>query len=54
MDYVTDTHPLVWYFTEDRRLSKKALATFEETIEQGLIIITQDLFVKYEDSIMER
>jgi len=24
MDYVTDTHPLVWYFTEDRQLSKKA------------------------------
>lgn len=39
MDCVTDTHPLVWYFTEDRRLSKKALATLEETIEQGLIII---------------
>ena len=39
MDYVTDTHPLVWYFTEDRQLSKKALAAFEETREEGLIII---------------
>jgi len=28
MDYVTDAHPLVWYFTEDWQLSKKALATF--------------------------
>jgi len=32
MDYVTDTHPLVWYFTEDRQLSKKALATFLVTL----------------------
>jgi PIN domain nuclease of toxin-antitoxin system len=40
MDYVTDTHSLVWYFTEDERLSQNALAAFEETIEAGLTIIS--------------
>lgn len=39
MNYVTDTHPLVWYFTEDSRLSKKALEVFEGTIKEGTIII---------------
>jgi len=39
MDYVTDTHSLVWYFTEDTRLSNKALKVFEETIKEGVIII---------------
>ena len=40
MDYVTDTHSLVWYFTEDRRLSENAYAAFEETIEVGSIIVS--------------
>jgi len=39
MDYVTDTHSIVWYFTEDRRLSNKALGVFEGTIKEGVIII---------------
>lgn len=39
MDYVTDTHSLVWYFTDDSRLSKKALLAFEETTKAGVIII---------------
>lgn len=39
MDYVTDTHSLVWYFTEDSHLSKRALKVFEGTIKKGLIII---------------
>jgi len=38
MDYVTDTHALVWYFTEDARLSPKALEAFEETIQDGMVI----------------
>jgi PIN domain nuclease of toxin-antitoxin system len=37
--YVTDTHSLIWYFTEDERLSKRALDAFEETIKEGIIII---------------
>lgn len=39
MQYVTDTHSLVWYFTDDPRLSKGALEAFERTIEEGLIIV---------------
>lgn len=39
MDYVTDTHPLVWYFTEDSHLSKNALMAFEQTVKEGIIII---------------
>jgi PIN domain nuclease of toxin-antitoxin system len=39
MDYVTDTHPIVWYFTDDFHLSKKALDIFEGTIKEGTIII---------------
>lgn len=39
MDYTTDTHSLVWYFTEDARLSREALESFEETVEEGLIIV---------------
>ncbi len=37
--FVTDTHSLVWYFTENPRLSKKALNTFEKTVKKGAIII---------------
>jgi PIN domain nuclease of toxin-antitoxin system len=37
--YVTDTHSLLWYFTDNPRLSRKALRTFEKTIENGYIII---------------
>jgi len=39
MDYVADTHSLVWYFTEDERLSKRALRIFEDTINEGSIIV---------------
>lgn len=39
MIYVTDTHSLVWYFTEDKHLSRKAFDAFESTIREGVIII---------------
>lgn len=39
MNLVTDTHSLVWYFTEDPRLSKKAFDAFEGTIESGTVIV---------------
>lgn len=39
MDYVTDTHSLLWYFTEDTRLGKNALEAFEQTVEEDVIII---------------
>ena len=37
--YVTDTHSLVWYFTDDQHLSKKALKSFESTVKEGQIIV---------------
>jgi len=39
MDYVTDTHSLVWYFTDDFRLGRKALKAFEQTTEEGIMIV---------------
>ena len=39
MDYVTDTHSILWYFTEDPRLSKRAFDVFERTVREGFIII---------------
>lgn len=39
MNYVTDTHSLIWYFTDDQHLSKKALKSFESTVKEGLIIV---------------
>jgi PIN domain nuclease of toxin-antitoxin system len=39
MDYVTDTHSILWYFTEDPRLSKRAFDVFEGTVREGFIII---------------
>lgn len=39
MNFVTDTHSLVWYFTEDANLSKKAFDSFEGTVKSGTIIV---------------
>ena len=39
MEVVTDTHSIVWYFTNDPLFSETALAAFEETSKEGLIII---------------
>lgn len=39
MNYVVDTHTIVWYFTDDKRLSKRALKILENSVRTGLIII---------------
>jgi len=39
MNYITDTHALVWYFTENELLSENAQKVFDRKIEKGLIII---------------
>lgn len=39
MDYITDTHSLVWYFTDDSRLSKKALQAFQASEEKGTVFV---------------
>ena len=35
MDFITDTHSLVWYFTEDARLSKKAIKSLWRDNQRG-------------------
>ena len=39
MNFVPDTHSLVWYFTDDPRLSRRALKSFESTVKEGQIIV---------------
>ncbi len=39
MRYVADTHTLVWYFTNDKRLGAVAYDTLEGSIEKGEILI---------------
>ncbi len=39
MRYVADTHTLVWYFTNDKRLGAIAYNTLEGLIEKGEILI---------------
>ncbi len=39
MDYVTDTHCLVWYFTDDNRLSIDALKAFQMAEVEGTIFV---------------
>ncbi len=56
MNYVTDTHSLVWYFTDDQHLSKKALKSFESTVKEGQIIVpavvlAEILFIARKDRI---
>lgn len=45
MPYVTDTHSLIWYMTEDRKLSKKAKWIFVSAdIFQDTIFIPCNVF----------
>jgi PIN domain nuclease of toxin-antitoxin system len=39
MNFVSDTHSLLWYFTDDPRLGKTALKAFEDTIKKGIVIV---------------
>lgn len=39
MNYVTDTHSLVWYFTDDKNISNDALSAFENAAKTGSIIV---------------
>lgn len=39
MNYVTDTHTIVWYFADDPRLSLNARQAFEQTMTAGVMII---------------
>jgi PIN domain nuclease of toxin-antitoxin system len=39
MDYVTDTHSIVWYFMDDPKLRQNARDAFEGTVDSGVIIV---------------
>jgi PIN domain nuclease of toxin-antitoxin system len=39
MNFVTDTHTLVWYFQADSRIGAKALKAFQETLCKGRVIV---------------
>lgn len=39
MHYVTNTHSIVWYFTDDVRIGSKALEAFEQTTQEGLVTV---------------
>jgi PIN domain nuclease of toxin-antitoxin system len=39
LDYVTDTHSLVWFFTSDDKLSGAALQAFQSSEKEGTIIV---------------
>ncbi|MDD5224874.1 MAG: type II toxin-antitoxin system VapC family toxin [bacterium] len=39
MNFVSDTHSLIWYFTDDPRLGKAALKAFEDTVKKGNVIV---------------
>lgn len=39
MNYVADTHALVWYFTRDSRLGRGAAAAFNEADALGVVYI---------------
>jgi PIN domain nuclease of toxin-antitoxin system len=45
--YVTDTHAFLWYLSEDKRLSKKALEAFEKCDnEEDIMIIPSIVLIE--------
>lgn len=36
--YVTDTHPLIWYLAEDKKLPRKVRQKFDEAVEGQTLI----------------
>jgi len=51
MIYVTDTHPFLWYLSEDRKLSKTAKSIFDKaetgnaTIVIPTIVLAESLYI---------
>jgi len=39
MNYVSDTHSLVWYLLNDKKLSSRALGAFEHASEDGEVTV---------------
>ena len=50
--YVTDTHPLIWYASGDRKLSKKVKDVFDDCLIRGKIAIYLPTVVLWEISLV--
>ena len=54
MNYLADTHALVWYFTNDSKLSKKALSILdnpENNIIIPTIVLAEIMFISRKERI---
>ncbi|MEK6808134.1 MAG: PIN domain-containing protein [Nanoarchaeota archaeon] len=54
MDYVTDTHGLIWYLTEDKRLGKNAFLVFSKADKGDAIVIVPTIVLAEIIYICER
>ena len=54
MYYVTDTHSLIWYLTEDKKLGKNALSIFNDADNGKAIIIVPTIVLAEIISICEK
>ena len=59
MIYVTDTHPFLWYISEDERLSKRAASIFDDaengdvTIVVPTIVLAESLYLIEEERLLK-
>ena len=59
MIYVTDTHPFLWYISEDERLSKRAGSIFDDaengnvTIVVPTIVLAESLYLIEEERLLK-
>ncbi len=54
MYYVTDTHSLIWYLAEDKKLGKKAFSLFEKADDGKATIIIPTIVLAEIISICEK
>lgn len=54
MNFVTDTHPLIWWFTESPRLSSKASEIFEKCEQGGNVIFVPSIVIAEALSIFDK
>ena len=54
MYYVADTHSLIWYLTEDKKLGKKALSIFVKADRGEVVIIVPTIVLAEAISICEK
>lgn len=54
MIYVTDTHPFLWYLSEDKRLSKAAKSVFDEAEDGNATIVIPTIALAESLHILEK